>query len=108
MDIGEIVGTGSVIAILLAIFGMGLVLIQRIDSRYDKLDSEIKIAGTRISDAEREQARQEGVNSLLNGRVETMAERISDAEREQARQEGVNSVLERLAHGHERGDQSAN
>ena len=76
MDIGEIVGTRSVIAILLAIFGMGLVLIQRIDSRYDKLDSEIKITGARISDAEREQARQEGVNSIFE-RLEPMVTSVA-------------------------------
>ena len=105
MEIGEWIGTGSVVVILLAIFGMGLVLIQRIDSRYDKLDTEIKAAGTRISDAEREQARQEGENRILNGRVESIDMRLSESEREQLRQEGANRLLERLAHGHERGDQ---
>ena len=133
MEIGEWIGTGSVVVILLAIFGMGLVLIQRIDSRYDKLDTEIKAAGTRISDAEREQARQEGENRLLNGRVDftdtritdaereqmrqeieqrllndrvvSMDSRLSESEREQLRQEGANRLLERLAHGHERGGQ---
>ena len=42
MEFSEILGPGSVVAILLAIFGMGLVLIQRIDSRYDKLDTKIE------------------------------------------------------------------
>ena len=106
MEIGEFIGLGSLVAILLAIFGMGLVLIQRIDSRYDKLDADIKKMSVRVSDAELEQARQEGENRILNGRVESMDTRLSDAEREQLRQEGANRLLERLAHGHERGDQA--
>ncbi len=90
MEIGEFVGTGSVIAILLAIFGMGLVLIQRIDSRYDRLDTRIEAQGDKI-----------------DARIEAASSRISDAEREQARLEGVNSVLERLAHSLEPRDHMA-
>ena len=62
---------------------------------------------TRLSEAEREQLRQEGEQRLLNGRVVSMDTRLSEAEREQLRQEGANRLLERLTHGHERGDQLA-
>ena len=81
MELGEVISVGSVLAILLAIFGMGLVLIQRIDSRYDKLDAKIEEAGTRISDAERERVRMEVVNSMLDDRVDAVDTRVSDAER---------------------------
>ena len=40
----------------------------------------------RLSESEREQARQEGFNDTLNGR-------LSEAEREQARLEGANRIL---------------
>ena len=79
MEVSEIFGIGPVAAILLAIFGMGLVVIRHIDLRSYQLEDSVKSAGTRIS----------------------------DDEREQARREGENRILERLAHGHERGDQSA-
>ncbi len=37
----------------------------------------------------------------LRGEMQAMSVRVSEAELEQARQEGANRVLERLAHGHE-------
>lgn len=73
MNTGEviaIVGASlSVIAVLLAVIGMGLVILQRIDTQRDRLDARIENVkdslGSRISDIEREQARQSGVNSVL-------------------------------------------
>ena len=73
MNTGEviaIVGASlSVIAVLLAVIGMGLVILQRIDAQRDRLEDKIETVkdslGSRISDVEREQARQSGVNSVL-------------------------------------------
>ena len=73
MSTGEIIAVVgaslSVIAVLLAVIGMGLVILQRIDAQRDRLEDKIETVrdslGSRISDVEREQARQNGVNSVL-------------------------------------------
>ena len=44
------------------------------------------------------------VSSELRAEVRQMGQRISDSEREQARLEGVNSVLQQQTHTHEAGD----
>lgn len=53
------IGTGF-LTLFVAIVAIGLVLLQRID-----------VAAQRISDVEREQARQEGVNSVLRQQTHT-------------------------------------
>jgi len=53
------IGTGF-LTLFVAIVAIGLVLLQRIDA-----------AAQRISDVEREQARQEGVNSVLRQQTHT-------------------------------------
>lgn len=53
------IGTGF-LTLFVAIVAIGLVLLQRIDS-----------VAQRISDLEREQARQEGINSVLSQQTHT-------------------------------------
>ena len=73
MSAGEIIAivgaSLSVIAVLLAVIGTGLVILQRIDAQRDRLEDKIEdvkdTLGSRISDVEREQARQSGVASVL-------------------------------------------
>ncbi len=73
MSTGEIVAivgvSISVIAVLLAVVGMGLVIIQRMDAVEGSLDAKIdgvrESLGSRIGEVEREQARQSGVTSVL-------------------------------------------
>ena len=73
MNTGEviaIVGASlSVIAVLLAVIGMGLVILQRIDAQRDRLEDKIEKVeaslGSRINEVEREQARQSGIASVL-------------------------------------------
>ncbi len=88
MSTGEVVAivgaSLSVIAVLLAVIGMGLVILQRIDAQRDRLEDKI-----------------EKVEVSLDAKIEnvkdSLGSRISDIEREQARQSGVNSVLVQLA-----------
>lgn len=87
MEVSEIFEIGSVVAILLTLLGMGLVIIRHIDLRFDQLEARVKVLGT-----------------SLDTKLKSAGTRISDAEREQTRQEGENRLLERLDHGHERGD----
>ncbi len=73
MSTGEIIALVgapfSVIAVLLAIVGMGMFNIQRTDAMEARLDAKIEgvkdSLSSRISDVEREQARQSGINSVL-------------------------------------------
>ena len=64
--------------------------------------AEMRELGQRISDAERElRAEMREQRAEMREQGERQSQRISDAEREQARLEGVNSVLLRHTHTHE-------
>ncbi len=92
MSTGEIIALigapFSVIAVLLAIMGMGMFNIQRTDAMEARLDAKID-------------AKIEGAEARLDAKIEgvkdSLSSRISDVEREQARQSGINSVLVQLA-----------
>ena len=79
METGEII---AVAAILLAIFAlMWQINAQRgrledkIDRQSDRLEAEIKDVGQRVTDSELEQARLNGVNSVLTGQTHTHEDR---------------------------------
>ena len=79
METGEII---AVAAILLAIFAlMWQINAQRgrledkIDRQGDRLEAEIKDVGQRVTDSELEQARLNGVNSVLTGQTHTHEDR---------------------------------
>ncbi len=108
MSTGEvivIVGISiSVIAVLVAVIGMGLVIIQRIDAQRDRLEDKIEGAEASLD------TKIENVKDRLEDKIErvetSLGSRISDVEREQARQSGVTSVLTQLARSPNESDTS--
>ena len=99
MSTGEVVAivgiSISVIAVLVAVIGMGLVIIQRIDAQRDRLEDKIERVEASLD------AKIENVKDRLEDKIEgvetKLGSRISDVEREQARQSGVTGVLTQLA-----------
>ena len=101
LEFAEYIGaTAIVISIFLAtaVFiwqsGRSDAKIDRLDSRIDRLDAKIEAQGDRI-DARIDR---------LEAKIEENGKRVSDAELEQARLNGVNSVLVNYIHTHDRGD----
>ena len=96
MDTGEWVAIAvGFVTILIAIFGMGLVLIQKIDNGDNRLDAKIdaKIDGVKTEfDAKLDRSSAAIIAELRSFR-ESVEGRLNGVEREQARQEGVLSVL---------------
>ena len=98
MEFGEYVGTSAIIVSIFlatAVFiwqsGRSDAKIDRLDARIDRLDAKIESQGERISTEIREQSR----------RIEEQGRRVSDVELEQARLNGVNSVIVNQIHSHE-------
>ena len=84
----------GVIAILIAIFlAIGVYVWQasRSDARLDRLEGRL----------DRMESRLEGQIEGLRDEIRLASQRVSDSELEQARLNGVNSVLERHLHTHE-------
>ena len=103
METGEWIAIAvGFVTILIAIFGMGLVLIQKIDNRYNRLTAKIDamIDGVRTEfdvkidrlDAKLDRSAAAIIAELRSFR-ESVESRLNGVEREQARQEGVLSVL---------------
>ena len=92
METGEWIAIAvGFVTILIAIFGMGLVLIQKIDNGDNRLDA--KIDGVRLEfDAKLDKSSAAIIAELRSFR-ESVEGRLNGVEREQARQEGVLSVL---------------
>lgn len=90
MEFGEYVGVS---AIVVAIFLATTVYIwqsSRFDSRIDRLDARI----------DRLEAKIEQQGDRLYAEIREMGRRVSDSELEQARLNGVNSVLANQVHTH--------
>ena len=110
METGEWIAIAvGFVTILIAIFGMGLVLIQKIDNKYNRLYAKIdnlktgfdaKTDGVRTEfdvkidrlDAKLDRSSAAIIAELRSFR-ESVENRMNGVEREQARQEGVLSVL---------------
>jgi hypothetical protein len=88
MEAGEWIGISvSLATLLIAIFGMGLVLIQKMDSQSQRLESKIE-----AGDAEtRVEVRR--VEAEVKGLRETLDSRLNGVEQTQARHDGIISVL---------------
>ena len=114
MDTGEWITIAvGFVTILIAIFGMGLVLIQKIDSGDARLDNKIdgvkadlddkidagnagldnKIDGVKAGLDNKIDAGNASITVEIRSFRESVENRINGVEREQARQEGVLSVL---------------
>ena len=99
MDTGSLIAVISAVAsIIVAIFLATIVLIWQIRAQSDKIDrvendlrAEIRAQGDRFEQRHNE----------LRADIRDQGSRLSESEREQARLEGVNSVLLRHTHTHE-------
>ena len=87
MDVGEIITVTAVLVGLVAILVGIFALMWQMHSQGSRLDAEIRAQGDRL-DAE----------------IRAQSGRLSDVERDQARLEGVNSVLRIQTHTHEADD----
>ena len=101
MDIGEYVGTSAIIVSIFlatAVFiwqsGRSYVRLDRLDASIDRLDAKIEALGERLSAEIRAQS----------GELREHGRRVSDLELEQARLNGVNSVLANQFHTHDSAD----
>lgn len=76
--------------------------IDRLDARIDRLDAKIEAQGDRL-DAKIEALGQRLYTEISqqSRRIEEQGKRVSDAELEQARLNGVNSVIVNQIHSHE-------
>ena len=103
MDTGALIaGVSAVTSIIVAIFLATIVLTWQMRSQSDKseqrdneLRAEIRAQGDRFEQRHNE------LRAELRADIQGMSSRISESEREQARLEGVNSVLLRHTHTHE-------
>ena len=99
MDTGALVTVASAVgSIIVAIFLATIVLIWQMrsqSSRFEQGHSELRAEIRAQSD------KSEQRDNELRAEIRAQSVRISDAEREQARLEGVNSVLLRYTHTHE-------
>ena len=117
METGEWIAIAvGFVTILIAIFGMGLVLIQKIDSgdaqneerserrservesRIDRVDTKVDQVDTKVDEVKAEvNAKSEAQGALIIAELrdfrESVEGRLNGVEREQARQEGILSVL---------------
>ena len=101
METGEWIGiTVSSATLLIAIFGMGLVLIQKMDSQSQRLESKIEAgdAATRV-EIRRVEAEVRRVETEVKGLKESLDTRLNGVEQTQARHEGVISILSQRQHG---------
>lgn len=95
MDTGEII---AVAAILLAIFA----LMWQINAQRSRLEDKIDRQGDRLeAKIDREVGRLEAKIGKVETRIQATSQRVSDSELEQARLNGVNSVLTGQTHTHE-------
>ena len=94
VEAGEWIGISvSLATLLIAIFGMGLVLIQKMDSQSQRLESKIE-----AGDAEtRVEVRR--VEAEVKSLKESLDSRLNGVEQTQARHEGIISVLSQRPHG---------
>ena len=101
MELGEYIGASAiVVSIFLAtvVFiwqsGRSDARIDRLDARIDRLDAKIEAQGDRITAEIKAEFRDQ------SRRIEEQGRRVSDAELEQARLNGVNSVIVNQIHSH--------
>ncbi|MYA61876.1 MAG: hypothetical protein F4X94_04815 [Dehalococcoidia bacterium] len=85
----------SVGAILAGIFAATIVFIWQINSQSSRLETKIDDLGRELRGEIEAQGRE------LRGEIEAQGKRVSDSELEQARLNGVNSVVVNQAHSHQ-------
>ena len=98
MDVGEIITVTAILVGLVAILIGIFTLMWQMHSQGSRLDAKIDARGDRLDAAIRAQG------DRLDAAIRAQSGRLSDVEREQARLEGVNSVLRIQTHTHEADD----
>ena len=103
MDTGALIaGVSAVASIIVAIFLATIVLVWQSRSQSDKFERGLSELRTELRAEIRAQGdRFEQRHSELRADIRDQGSRLSESEREQARLEGVNSVLLRHTHTHE-------
>ena len=71
MGFGEILGVSAIIVAIFLSTGISVWQAGRFDARMDRLEEKIETSGRRVTDSELEQARLNGVNSVLVGQTHT-------------------------------------
>ena len=95
MDAGQVVtAVGFLVSIFTILFGI-VALMWQINSQSSRLEAKIEAQGQELRDEIREQGR------YLDKKIERYGRRVSQAELDQARMNGVNSVILQQTHTHE-------
>ena len=98
MDVGEIITLTAIMIGLVAILVGIVAIIWQMHSQSNRLDAEIRAQGDRLDAEIRTQSAE---IRAQNAKIDAQNGRLSETEREQARLEGVNSVLRLHSHTHE-------
>ena len=103
MDTGTLIGAASAVAsIIVAIFLATIVLIWQMRSQSNKFEqAHNELRAELMAEIRAQSEKSEQRDNELRAEIRAQGTRISEAEREQARLEGVNSVLLRYTHTHE-------
>lgn len=91
MELGGIIGVS---AIIVAIFLSTVVFVWQSNSQAGRFDARM----------DRFEARMDRLETSLEAKIDSMGRRVTDSELEQARLNGINSVLTGQTHTHEMGD----
>ncbi len=95
-------GVFSISAILVGIFLATVVFIWQTNSQSNRLESKIDDLGRELRAEMEAQGRELRAEMEAQGeKIEAQGKRVSDSELEQARLNGVNSVLANQAHTHQ-------
>ena len=95
MEFGDFVGVSAIIVAIFLATAIFIWQSGRSDARIDRLEAEVGQQGEKLH----AEIREWGVR--LEAEIREQGRRVSDSELEQARLNGVNSVLANQAHTHE-------
>ena len=97
MEFGEYVGMSAIVVAIFLATAVYIWQSSRSDAGIGRLDARIDRLDARI---DRLEAKIEQQGDRLSAEIREMGRRVSDSELEQARLNGVNSVLANQAHTH--------
>ena len=99
MDVGIVFGLSG---ILIAIFIATIMFVWQANSVSNRFDAGFQALGERVdAKIEAQGAEIKALGERLEAEIKAQSQRVSDLELEQARLNGVNSVMTRQAHTHE-------
>ena len=98
MDLGEYIGASAIVVSIFLATAVFIWQSGRSDARIDRLDAKIEAQGDRITTEIRHEI------SKQNSLISEQGRRVSEVELEQARLNGVNSVIVNQIHSHDGSD----